>query len=233
VIALLQIAVPDMSVRPSNDPLHRQRKMTYLKIGQASVSAQYGHDQLIQLCLKPLLLRGCQLFRIVDKGTVGVKSYLTFFLMDLITSGYIVVTIFGVLFFWILELLVVIVDCVIVFVVRVDARFLGACAEIDVQEVRPATYIEIQRVSRESIVISDCVFVLLPDLLSKLVRPEAAGLDRPLSQADEVVLLDRQGQGRLPADPPVQILVHRIDNTKDLSPLEEQTPQALVFDALS
>jgi hypothetical protein len=83
----------------------------------------------------------------VDKGTVGVESYLTFFFMRLITSGYIVVTISGVLFVWILNLLVSIVDGVIVFVVRVDARFLGACAEIDVQEVRPATYDKIQRVS--------------------------------------------------------------------------------------
>jgi hypothetical protein len=217
VVALLKIAVPDMSVRPTNDFLHRQRKMTYLKIGQTSVSAKYGHDQLVELCLKPLLFRGCQFFRIVDKGTVGVESYLTFFFMRLITSEYIIVTIFIVLFFWILDLLVFIVDCVIVFVVRVDARFLGACAEIDVQEVRPVTYNEIQRVSRKSIVIFVCVAVLLPDLLSKLVRPEPAGLDRPLSQADEVVLLDRKGQGRLPADPPVQILVHRIGHAKDLS----------------
>lgn len=156
----------------------------------------------------------------MDKGTVGVESYLTFFFMSLITSGYIVVTIFNILFFWILYSLIVVVDGVIVFVVRIDARFLGACAEIDVQEVRPATYNEIQRVSEESIVISDCVLVLLPDLLSKLVRPEPARLDRPLSQTDEVVLLDRQGQGRLPADSPVQIMVHRIGHTRDLSPLE-------------
>jgi hypothetical protein len=186
------------------------------------VSAKYGHDQLIELCLKPLLLRGCQLFRIVDKGTVGVESYLTFFSMRFITSGYIVVTIFNILFFWILYLLVVVIDGVIVFVVRVDARFLCACAEIDVQEIRPVTYNEIQRVNKESIAIPICVLVLLPDLLSKLVRSEPAGLDRPLSQADDVVLLDRQGQGRLPADPPIQILVHRIGHTKDLSPLDSR-----------
>jgi hypothetical protein len=121
------------------------------------VAAKYGHDQLIELCLKPLLLRGCQLFRIVDKGTVGVESYLTFFFMGLITSGYIVVTIFNVWFFWILNLLVVVVEVGIFVVVRVDARFLGACAEIDVQEIRPVTYNEIQRVNKESIVTSDCV----------------------------------------------------------------------------
>lgn len=184
------------------------------------MSAQYGHDQLIELCLKPLLFRGCQLFRIVDKGTVGVESYLTFFFMELITGGYIVVTIFNVLFFWILDLLVVVADGVIVFVVRIDARFLGDCAEIDVQEVRPVTNGMKQSVSGDWILNFEQYFVLLPDLLSKLVRPEPAGLDRPFSQANEVVLLDRQGQGRLPADPPVQILVHRIDNTKDLSPLE-------------
>jgi hypothetical protein len=113
--------------------------MTHLKVRQTSVSAKYGHDQLIELCLKPLLFQGCQLFRIVNKGTVGVESHLTFFFMRLITSGYIVVTIFNVLFFWILDLLVVVVEVGIVFVVRVDARFLGACAEIDVQEVRPVT----------------------------------------------------------------------------------------------
>jgi hypothetical protein len=186
------------------------------------VSAKYGHDQLIELCLKPLLLRGCQFFRIVDKGTVGVESYLTFFFMGLITSGYIVVTIFNVWFFWILNLLVVVVEVGIFVVVRVDARFLGACAVADVQEVRPVTNDEMQSVSRDSIAIPICVLVLLPDLLSKLVRSEPAGLDRPLSQADDVVLLDRQGQGRLPADPPIQILVHRIGHTKDLSPLDSR-----------
>lgn len=192
--------------------------MTHLKVRQTSVSAKYGHDQLIELCLKPLLLRGCQLFRIVDKGTVGVESYLTFFFMRLITSRYIVVTIFNVLFFWILDMLVVVVDFVIVFVVRVDARFLGACAEVDVQEVWPVTYDEIQSVSKELMIISDCMFVLLPDLLSKLVRSKPAGLDRPLSQTNEVVLLDREGQGRLSADPPVQILVYRVGHTRDLPP---------------
>lgn len=154
MVALLQIAVPTNRhvSQIYQGSLTRRNPETNLKVRQTSVPPEYGHDQLIELCLKPLLLRGCQLFRIVDKGTVGVESYLTFFFMRLIASGYIVVTISGVLFVWILNLLVFIVDGVIVCVVRVYARFLGACAEIDVQEVRPVTDGKEESVSGDSMV---------------------------------------------------------------------------------